>query len=71
MWEAKSESLKSENLHVPWADVLTEISRGSRISRKYCNSDVDICICGYALCMFTPFHRIILAQTAELKTITE
>lgn len=36
----------SENLHTPWADMLTEISHGSRISCGYCNSDVDICICG-------------------------
>lgn len=71
MWEAKRESLKSENLHMPSADMLTEISHESKISHKYCISDVDICGCGYALCLFTPFHRIILAQTAELKPIMD
>lgn len=56
---------------MPWADMLTEISHGHRISCKYYNSDADMCKCGYAMCMFTPFHRNILAQAAELKTIVE
>lgn len=60
--------------HMPWVgtDMLTEISSVSRILCKYCNSDVDIRICGYVHCVCSPHSiEVVLAQAAKLTTLTE
>lgn len=71
--EAKKTPVKkSENPRMPWVgtEMLTESSRVSKILHTYCNSDVDIGICGYMHCSAHSIE-VVLAPTVDLMTLTE
>lgn len=73
VYTRRQKKKNSEKNHMPWVgtDMLTEISSVSRILRKYCDSDVDICIRGYMHCICSPHStEVVPAQTAELTTLT-